>query len=38
MATEQWRGQAVHSHFMTQTNQGQEIQVATWPGHELQHK
>lgn len=38
MATEQWRGQAVHSHFMTRTNQGQEIQVATWPGHELQHK
>lgn len=38
MATEQWRGQAVHSHFMTQTNLGQEIQVATWRGHELQHK
>lgn len=38
MATEQWRGQAVHSHFMTQTNQGQDIQVATWGGHELQHK
>lgn len=38
MATEQLRGQAVHSHFMTQTNQGQEIQVATWHGQELQHK
>lgn len=38
MATEQWRGQAAHSHFMTQTNQGQEIQVATQPEHELQHK
>lgn len=38
MATEQWRGQAVHSHFMTQINQGQEIQVATWRGHELQPK
>lgn len=37
-AAEQWRGQAVRSHFMTQTSQGQEIQVATWPGHELQHK
>lgn len=37
-AAEQWRGQAVHNHFMTQTSQGQEIQVATWPGHELQHK
>lgn len=37
-AAEQWRGQAVRSYFMTQTSQGQEIQVATWPGHELQHK
>lgn len=35
---EQWGGQAVCSHFVTQTTQGQEIQVATWPGHELQHK
>lgn len=38
MAVEPWRGQAVHSHFMTQTNQGQDIQVAAWGEHELQHK
>lgn len=37
-AAEQWRVQAVCSHFMIQTIWGQEIQVATWPGHELQHK
>ena len=38
VAVKQWRGQGVHSHSMTPASQGQEIQVATWPGHELQHK